>query len=143
MPLGASFGLNFFPLAVHASLRILLVVDDLKLAAALAAHLREAGHDEIIAVEARGNAALKAARLVHPDLVVLSGPLRGPLNGVALAAALQASRAAPVPVVLVTDPAELPGLLALQAQPTLPTAYPTKRSFLDTALDTLLEEVEV
>lgn len=140
---GMTFGLNFCPLAMTSSpLRVLLVVDDLKLAAALAAPLREAGYDEIILVEARGDAALKAARLVHPDLVVLSGPLRGTLNGVALAAALQEGHAAPVPVVLVTDPAELPSLLALQAQSTLPMAKPNEPNPSDAAFDASLEEAE-
>ena len=74
---------------VAGPLRVLLAVDNFKRAAALAAHLRAAGHDEIIVVEARGDAALKAARLLHPDLVVLSGPLRGPLDGVALTTALE------------------------------------------------------
>ncbi|WP_257721721.1 hypothetical protein [Hymenobacter sedentarius] len=36
------------------SLRVLLAVDDLKLAKELAAPFRQAGHDEIIVVEARG-----------------------------------------------------------------------------------------
>ena len=70
-------------------LRILLTVDNFKRAAALAAHLRAAGHDEIIVVEARGDAALQAARLLHPDLVVLNGPLRDSLDGMALATALE------------------------------------------------------
>ena len=70
-------------------LHILLAVDNFKRAAALAAHLRAAGHDEIILMKARGDAALKAARLLHPDLVVLSSPLRGSLGGVALTTALE------------------------------------------------------
>ena len=73
-------------------LRILLAVDNFKRAAALAAHLRAAGHDEIIVVGARGGAALKAARLLHPDLVVLSGPLCGSLDGVALATTLEEAK---------------------------------------------------
>ncbi|WP_201981402.1 ANTAR domain-containing protein [Hymenobacter rubidus] len=75
-------------------------------------YLRDAGH-EVVAVEARGETAFKAARLVHPDVVVLSGPLQGPLDSVALAAALRATEGI-VPVVLATDPAELPELLARQ-----------------------------
>ena len=99
-------------------LRVLLAVDDRKLAKQLAGPLREAGHDEIVVVEARGEVALKAARLIHPDLVILSGPLRGNLDVVALSAALQGSSATPIPVLLVADPAELPDLLALHLRPT-------------------------
>ncbi|HEX8503812.1 MAG TPA: hypothetical protein VF630_00475 [Hymenobacter sp.] len=95
-------------------LRVLLAADSAQQTLFFEQYLREAGH-EVVAVEARGEAALKAARLIHPDLVVLSGPLRGSLDGIALAAALQTGPTAATPVLLVTDPAELPGLLALQA----------------------------
>jgi DNA-binding NarL/FixJ family response regulator len=101
-------------------LRVLLAVDDLKLAAELAAPIRAQSQPEIIVVEARGEAALKAARLLHPDLVILSGALRGTLDVVALSAALQAYHGTPVPVLLVTSPADLPDLLALHLQ-SLPT----------------------
>jgi CheY-like chemotaxis protein len=103
------------PLAMNTSfLRVLLAADSAQQTLFFEQYLREAGH-EVVAVEARGEAALKAARLIHPDLVVLSGPLRGSLDGIALAAALQTGPTAATPVLLVTDPAELPGLLALQA----------------------------
>ena len=93
-------------------LRVLLTADPAHPAVSLEQFLCEAGH-EVVTVEARGDAALKAARLLHPDLIILSGPLHGTLTDVALAAALQTPGA--VPVMLVTDPAQLPGLLALQA----------------------------
>lgn len=105
----------------------------------MARFLTGEGH-EVVEVESRGDAALKAARLVHPDLVVLSGPLRGPLDGVALAAALQTDRAAPVPVMLVTDPAELPALLALHLRSGDDAAPEPPRR--DTALDAALEEAD-
>ncbi|UOQ99134.1 hypothetical protein MUN81_06475 [Hymenobacter sp. 5317J-9] len=95
-------------------LRVLLAADSLEQAAALEHHLHDAGH-EVVRVEARGDAALKAARLVHPDLIVLSGPLQGTMDGVALAEALEQQVLAPTPVLMVQDPADLPGLLALQA----------------------------
>ncbi len=95
-------------------LRVLLTADPAHPAVSLEQFLCEAGH-EVVMVEARGDAALKAARLLHPDLIILTGPLRGTLTDVALAAAIQTPGAAPVPVILVTDPAQLPGLLALQA----------------------------
>ena len=122
------------------SLRVLLAVDDRKLAKELAAPFRRAGHDEIIVVEARGEAALKAARLLHPDFVILCGPLRGNLDVVALSAALQGSSATPIPVLLVADPAELPDLLALHLRPTDASSTdlgPAK------SLDSALEEAEL
>lgn len=97
-----------------SSLRVLLAVDSNQQAFFFESYLSEAGH-ETVAVEARGDAALKAARLVHPDVVVVGAPLRGPLDDGALVTALQANRAAPVPVLFVTDPSELPALLELQA----------------------------
>lgn len=95
-------------------LRVLLAIDPNQQATFFEQYLMEAGH-EIVAVEARGDVALKAARLVHPDVVIINGPLRGPIDGNELTAALQANRAEPVPVLLVTDPAELPALLERQA----------------------------
>ncbi|OGX85270.1 ANTAR domain-containing protein [Hymenobacter glacialis] len=97
-------------------LRVLVAIDDVQRAAALVGHLRAAGLDEIIVAEARGDAALKAARLLHPDLVVVGGPLRGPLDGAGLATSLQVPLGISIPVLTVTDPAELPGLLVVQAQ---------------------------
>ncbi|MFC7667819.1 hypothetical protein ACFQT0_10795 [Hymenobacter humi] len=123
-------------------LRVLLAVDDRTLAKQLAGPLREAGHDEIVVVEARGEAALKAARLIHPDLVILSGPLRGSLDVVALSAALQGSSATPIPVLLVADPAELPDLLALHAH-TRPADTSSTDPGPAKSLDSALEEAEL
>ncbi|MFD2721512.1 response regulator [Hymenobacter monticola] len=94
-------------------LRVLLAADSAPDTTAVEYYLHDAGH-EVVRVEAHGDTALKAARLVHPDLVVLSGSLPGSLDGVALAAALQQQVLAPTPVIIVTDPAELPALLARQ-----------------------------
>ncbi|WP_310396080.1 response regulator [Hymenobacter sp.] len=123
-------------------LRVLVAADSAPQAALLEQYLHEAGH-EVVTVEARGDAALKAARLLHPDFVVLSGPLRGPLDGVALAAALQAGRAAPIPVVLVTDPAELPVLLRLQDHANPARTAPAEPPPLASAPDAALEEAGV
>ncbi|MBJ6111589.1 hypothetical protein JAO73_21385 [Hymenobacter sp. BT523] len=95
-------------------LRVLLAADSPEQAAALEHHLHDAGH-EVVRIEARGDAALKAARLVHPDLIVLGGALQGAMDGVGLATALEQQVLAPTPIVVVNDPDELPGLLALQA----------------------------
>ena len=124
-------------------LRVLLAVDDRKLAKELAAPFRRAGHhDEIIVVEARGEAALKAARLLHPDFVILCGPLRGSLDVVTLTAALEATGSTPAQVLLVANPAELPDLLALHAH-----ARPADISSTDLgpakSFDSALEEAEL
>ena len=57
-------------------------------------------------MEARGEAALRAARLVHPDLVVLASRCRARSMGQPWLPA--ASGPVPVPVLFITDPAELP-----------------------------------
>ena len=124
-------------------LRVLLAVDDPKVAAQLAASLRQAGHDEIIVVEARGDVALKAARLLHPDLLVLCGPLRGDLNVVAHSAALLTGHSTPVSVLLVTDPAELPDVLALHLQSQPASSGLQELDPLDKSLDSALEEAEL
>ena len=95
-------------------LRVLLAADTVQQTTFFEQYLREAGH-EVVTVEARGDATLKAARLIFPDLVVLSCPLRGSLDMGALSDALQAGPTAPTPVLLVTDASKLPALLALQA----------------------------
>ncbi|MDB5235634.1 MAG: hypothetical protein JWR44_2627 [Hymenobacter sp.] len=136
-----SLGNLVYLTAMHPSfLRILLAAPSPQEAAVLEHFLTDEGH-EVVVVEPRGDAALKAARLVHPDLVILSGPLRGPLDGVALAAALQTDRAAPVPILLVTDPAELPTLLAMHIRPL--RADGPEQPRLDTALDASLEEADL
>ena len=120
---------------MHPSfLRVLLATDATRPAAPLEEYLREAGH-EIIVVEARGDVVLKAARLLHPDLIIHTGLLPSPLDGVALAAALQAPGQKLVPVVLVTDPSELPALLTLQVRSTL-TATGPESAAPDSAADT-------
>jgi DNA-binding response OmpR family regulator len=125
---------------MHPSfLRILLTAASPQEAAVLEHFLTDEGH-EVVVVESRGDAALKAARLIHPDLVILSGPLRGPLDGIALAAALQNDSAPTIPVMLVTEPTELPGLLALHVRSENNDAPEARR--LDTALDAALEEAD-
>jgi CheY-like chemotaxis protein len=94
-------------------LRVLLAADSTHEAAAVEHYLHDAGH-EVVRVEARGDVALKAARLVHPDLVLLSGPLTG-IDKMALAAELARHVLAPTPVLVVTNPDELPVLLAAAA----------------------------
>ncbi|MDO7852862.1 hypothetical protein [Hymenobacter convexus] len=94
-------------------LRVLLAADSAREAAALEHYLHDAGH-EVVRVEARSDAALKAARLVHPDLVVLSAPQPGGPGEEGLAEALARHVLAPTPIIVVTDPAELPSLLARQ-----------------------------
>lgn len=94
-------------------LRVLLAADSALEAAAVEHYLHDAGH-EVVRVDARGDAALKAARLVHPDLVVLSAPPHGSTDGLALAEALKQQVLAPTPILVITDPAELPDLLARQ-----------------------------
>lgn len=84
-------------------LRIILAVSPAQ-QAHFEQYLYEMDH-EVVAVEAHGETALRAARLVYPDVVVLNGPLRGTLDGMALAAAL---RSCEVLVVLATDPIALP-----------------------------------
>jgi DNA-binding response OmpR family regulator len=123
---------------MHPSfLRILLAADSAQSAFSLEQYLCEEGH-EVIVVEARGDVTLRAARLLHPDLIILSGPLRGPIDGIALAAALRAPGEVAVPVVLVNDPAELPSLLALQTQARPTSASPTDHSRQSSTLDATL-----
>ncbi|GAA4357467.1 hypothetical protein GCM10023185_22210 [Hymenobacter saemangeumensis] len=103
-------------------LRILLVEDDAAVAADLLACLQEAGH-EVLSVEARSDFALTAARLLQPDVVVLNVRLRGPLDGLAVASTLRASR--PVPVIFITAQAEHASLLQqAQASPLAILATP-------------------
>jgi hypothetical protein len=90
-------------------LRVLLAAGPVAETAAIEHYLHDAGH-EMVRVDACGDAPLKAARLVHPDLVLLSSSA----NSRALAEALQQQLLAPTPILVVTDPAELPGLLARQ-----------------------------
>ena len=113
-------------------LRVLLVADSAPDATAVEHYLHDAGH-EVVRVEARPDAALKAARLVHPDLVVLSGPPPAAPDDVPLAAALQQHVLAPTPVIAVTDPAALPALLARQIPSAAWPCHSEASSLPDTA----------
>jgi AmiR/NasT family two-component response regulator len=91
-------------------LRVLLAADANQQARFWEQGLRETGH-EIVAVAPQVETALRAARLIHPDVVILGSPMPNILDSTALAEALQADA---VPVVLITEPAELMDLLAQQ-----------------------------
>ena len=94
-------------------LRVLLAADAGQRAAFFEQYSHQSGH-EVIFVDARSESTLKAARLIHPDLVVLGSPLPAPFDGTALTIALQAAPDGPVPVVVVHNAAELAGALARQ-----------------------------
>lgn len=91
-------------------LRVLLAADANQQARFWEQGLRDAGH-EVVAVAPQGETTLRAARMVHPDIVVVCTPLSSTLDSNALANALQANT---LLVVQVTDPAELMDLLAQQ-----------------------------
>ncbi|MDO7846935.1 hypothetical protein Q5H92_11245 [Hymenobacter sp. M29] len=115
-------------------LRVLLAADSAHEAAAVEHYLHDAGH-EVVRVEARGDTALKAARLVHPDLVVLSGAPSGSIDGAALAEALARHVLAPTPILVITDPAELPEMLARQIPSASWPSHSEASSLPDPALD--------
>ena len=94
-------------------LRVLLAADAGQRAAFFEQYFHQSGH-EVIFVDARSEAALRAARLTHPDLVVLGSPLPAPFDGPALTIALQTAPDGPIPVVLVHNATELAGALARQ-----------------------------
>ncbi|GAB3589192.1 ANTAR domain-containing protein [Hymenobacter daeguensis] len=91
-------------------LRVLLAADASQQARFWEQGLRDAGH-EVVAVAPQGETALRAARLLHPDIVVVGTPLLSDLDSATLATALQADA---LLVVRVTEPAELMDLLAQQ-----------------------------
>lgn len=121
-------------------LRVLLAEDDALLAADLEACLREAGY-EVMAIEARGDCALTAARLLQPDVVVLNASLRGPLDGPAVAAALRTGSSLPVAVVFVTSQPMLPTPLSAHAAQSAVPARPLLGAQLCQAVHTALSNI--
>ncbi|ALW85384.1 hypothetical protein AUC43_09930 [Hymenobacter sedentarius] len=73
----------------------------------------------------------------------MCGPLRGDLDVVSLTAALEAGSSTPVRVLLVTDPAELPDLLALHDYSRLSQPNSEESDTPDKSLDSSLEEAEL
>jgi CheY-like chemotaxis protein len=104
-------------------LRILLAEDDATLVHELETCLRDAGH-EVLAVEARSEAALTATRLLQPDVVLLNARLRGDLDGPAVASLLQAHTPHPIPVVLMATALEVPASPAIAVLPMARLAVP-------------------
>ena len=98
-------------------LRVLLAANAGQRAIYFEQYFYQAGH-EVIFVDARRESALRAARLSHPDLVVLGSPLPESFDGDALATALQAEPNGPIPVVAVHNITELADALALASQAT-------------------------
>lgn len=118
-------------------LRILLAEDDTTIAHELETCLRDAGH-EVLAVEARSEAALTATRLLQPDVVLLNTHLRGALDGPAVASLLQAHTPRPIPVVLVAAAAEAPVLPKVAVLPMAALAGPLLAQHLHRVLASVL-----
>ena len=97
---------------------LLIVEDEALVALAMAEMLASAGY-EVIDTVASGRAALAAAAKRRPDLVLMDITLRGPMDGIDTARALQAI--APVPILYVTAYSE--GPIMERARVTEPVGY--------------------
>ncbi len=71
--------------------RILVVEDETIVAMDLAATLRRLGH-EVVGTVGTGTAAIERARSSNPDLILMDIRLKGPMNGIEAAAAIQRER---------------------------------------------------
>lgn len=79
--------------------RILIVEDDMIIAANISLQLSKLGY-EIIGVESRGEEALMYARLNTPDVVLMDINLKGSLNGIETACSIQTD--SDIPIVYIT-----------------------------------------
>lgn len=77
------------------SLRILLVEDDMIIAANIALQLSNLGY-EITGIESRGEEAIMHAKENTPDILILDINLKGTLNGIDTARAIQQFRDIPI-----------------------------------------------
>jgi len=75
--------------------RILLVEDELIVAAELAERLRNVGH-EVVAVSSTGAAAVASAAKHHPDVVLMDIRLKGNMDGIEAARKIRASWGTPI-----------------------------------------------
>jgi len=83
--------------------RILIVEDETIVAMDIAATLRRLGYD-IAGTAGTGAAAIETARATSPDLILMDIRLKGSMDGIAAATAIQAER--PTPVVFLTAHAD-------------------------------------
>ena len=81
------------------SLRILIVEDDMIIAANIAMQLTKLGYD-VIGIESRGEEALAHVKLNPPDLMLMDINLKGKLNGIETVKAIQLS--CDIPVIYLT-----------------------------------------
>lgn len=119
---------------------LLIVEDEALVALAMAEMLAAAGH-EILDTAASGKAALEAAAKRVPDLVLMDITLRGAMDGIETAQALQAI--APMPILYVTAYSE--GVIMERAQATRPAGYLRKPFYgqqLERAVEAALATVE-
>jgi CheY-like chemotaxis protein len=97
--------------------RILVVEDEQLIAADLAAKLKRMGH-EVVGFAASGEEAIRLAKSLRPELVLMDVHLQGPMDGREAAGQIQTVTGAPVIFVtayanvFVSDPAQMvpPGL---------------------------------
>lgn len=81
------------------TLRILIVEDDMIIAANLAMQLTKLGY-EVIGIASRGEEALAHTKLTPPDLILMDIHLKGSLNGIATVKAIQIN--CDIPVIYLT-----------------------------------------
>jgi len=84
---------------MNSTLRILIVEDDMIIAANIAMQLTKLGY-EVIGIESRGEEALAHAKLNPPDLILMDINLKGKLNGIATVKAIQLN--CDIPVIYLT-----------------------------------------
>ena len=80
---------------MNNTLRILIVEDDMIIAANLAMQLTKIGYD-VIGIESRGEEAITHAKVNPPDLILMDINLNGKINGIETVKAIQRSNDTPV-----------------------------------------------
>ena len=80
---------------MKTTFRILIVEDDMIIAANIAMQLTKLGY-EVIGIESRGEEALVHAKLNPPDLILMDINLKGRLNGIDTVKAIQLSYDIPI-----------------------------------------------
>lgn len=120
--------------------RILIVEDDMIIAANISLQLAKLGY-EVTGIESRGEEAISHARLNPPDIILMDVNLKGKINGIETAMAIQESENIPI-VYLTANNDEATFLRAKETHPHAFISKPFSSLNLQRSIALVVEQIK-